>query len=104
MVTISANGEALPPMFICRENVTFRSTELRKIKDRIYVSRSQKVYASEANMVALIVQILKAYVQAISEQLPDPTDNVYFAMDNCGSRNTARVKLDLAKLERTESV
>ena len=104
MVTISANGEALPPMFVCRENVTFRSTELRKIKDRVYVSRSQKGYASEANMLAWIEQILKAYVQAISEQLPDPTDKVYLVMDNCGIHNTARVKSEMAKIERLEIV
>ena len=104
MAVISADGETLPPMLVCRENVTFRSPEPKSIQNMICVSRTKKGYASEATMIDWINMILIPYVDKVTGQLPEPTDKVYLLMDNCGIHNSANVKPHWEKIPRVEII
>ena len=104
MVAITAAAQVLRPMFVCRENINFRSTDLRSIKDFIAVSKSPKGYATESNMIEWIDQILVPYVNHVTKTLPDEDDKVYLIMGNCGIHNTANVRAKWQGMKRLEIV
>ena len=104
MVAIAADAQVLRPMFVCREDIKFRSTELKSIKDFLSVSKSPKGYATEHNMMEWIDVVLVPYIDQVVKMLPDESDKVYLIMDNCGIHNSANVKRKWQTLTRLELV
>ena len=104
MIAIAADTRVLRPMFVCKENVMYTSDELKSIKDFVSISRSAKGYATEANMLQWIDEILVPYVEGVTSRLPDHEDKVYLIMDNCGIHNSTNVRKRWQEIERLEIV
>lgn len=104
MVAIAADAQVLRLMFVCREDIKFRSTELKSIKDFLSVSNSPKGYATEHNMIEWIDMILVSYIDQVVKMLLNESDKVYLIIDNCGIHNSANVKRKWQTLTRLELV
>ena len=100
MATICGDGGMLPPMFVCKENVPLSSYELQTLRNRFYVTRSPKGYATEQSMLDWITKVLDPYVQSLTAILCRPDSLVYLIMDNCGVHNTPAVRAKLNQIPR----
>ena len=97
MAAVSGDGGVLPPMFVCKENVTFSAHELQTVSSKLYVTKSPKGYATEKSMID---KVLLPYVQYVTSMVLRPESMVYLTMDNCGVHNTPAVQDRIRRIER----
>ena len=100
MAAVTGDGGVLPPMFVCKENVSFSAHELQTVSSKLYVPKSPKGYATEKSMLDWLDKVLFPYVQYVTSMLRRPESMVYLIMDNCGVHNTPAVQDRIRRIDR----
>ena len=100
MAAVTGDGGVLPPMFVCKENVSFSAHELQTVSSKLYVTKSPKGYATEKSMLDWLDKVLFPYVQYVTSMLRRPESMVYLIMDNCGVHNTPAVQDRIRRIDR----
>ena len=104
MAAVTGDGGVLAPMFVCKENVAFSSYELRTVITKLFVTKTQKGYATEFSMLEWIRNVIRHYVQRVARTLRREESMIYLIMDNCGVHNTPAVKAEFRKVSRLRVV
>lgn len=88
VVSVSLSGDMLMPMFLTKENISFKSEELLTLRKRIRCVSCPKGYQVSATMIRWVEDIFAPYVQSVQQRLGDPNAKVFLIMDNCSTHNT----------------
>ena len=104
MAAVTGDGGILAPMFVCKENVSFSSYELRSVITKLFVTRTPKGYATEWSMLEWIRKVINPYVQRVIRSLQREESMIYLIMDNCGVHNTPAVRAEFNKISRLRVV
>ena len=92
VATINMMGEALTPLFLCKESVQFRSRGLQLLKNRLFIFQTQKGYQTEDSMLFYLDNVIQPYIYRVQEEVTDSSAKVYLIMDQCSSHMTPKVK------------
>lgn len=91
-------------MFVCKENVAFSSYDLRTVITKLFVTKTQKGYATECSMLEWIRNVISPYVQRVARTLRREESMIYLIIDNCRVHNTPAVKAEFRKVSRLRVV